>query len=97
MYDIIKRVHLSTGHGGKDKMLKIISVTYANVIREVVELFKSLYTECMKKRKRKCVKGVVVKPIISRDYGSRGQVDLIDMQSMAYGTHKWIMVYQVIF
>jgi len=28
------------------------------------------------------------------DYGSRGQIDLIDMQSMPNGHHKWIMVYQ---
>ena len=28
------------------------------------------------------------------DCGSRGQVDLIDMQSMPSGHHKWIMVYQ---
>src|SRR5688572_15875075 len=81
MYDIIKRVHLSTGHGGRDKMLKVLSVKYANITREVVELFKSLCTECRKKRKTKCVKGVVVKPIISRDYGSRGSVDLINVQS----------------
>ena len=57
--------------------MKVLFVKYANVTREVVELFKSLCTECMKKRKRKCVKGVVVKPIISRDYGSRGHMDLI--------------------
>ena len=35
-------------------------------------------------------KGVVVRPIISKDISSRGQVDLIDMQSMAH----MIMVYQ---
>ncbi|XP_068209297.1 KRAB-A domain-containing protein 2-like [Palaemon carinicauda] len=39
-------------------------------------------------------KGVVVKPILSTEFSSRGQVDLIDMQSMSYRTFKWIMVYQ---
>ncbi|MGH0119928.1 UNVERIFIED_CONTAM: hypothetical protein FKN15_029191 [Acipenser sinensis] len=39
-------------------------------------------------------KGVVVKPILSCEYLSRGQVDLIDMQSMSRGNFKWIMVYQ---
>ena len=39
-------------------------------------------------------KGVVVRPILSKDFSSRGQVDLIDMQSMAHMGYKWIMVYQ---
>src|SRR5688572_4791112 len=94
MYEIIKRVHISTGHGGRDKMLKVLTVKYANITRDVVELFKSLCLECLKKRKRTAVKGVVVNPILTKDYGSRGQVDLIDMQSMPNRAFKWIMVYQ---
>jgi len=94
MYDIIKRAHISCGHGGRDKMMKAISTKYANITREVLELYKSLCMECAKKRKRATTKGVVVKPILTSDYGSRGQVDLIDMQSMKHGDKKWIMVYQ---
>ena len=94
MYDILKRVHVSTGHGGRDKMLKVLSKKYANVTRDIVELFKSFCSECMKKRKRTAIKGVVVRPILTKDYGSRGQVDLVDMQSMPSGNFKWIMVFQ---
>jgi len=75
-------------------MMKALN-KYVNVTREVVELFKSLCTACMKKRKRSSVRGVVVKPILTSDYGSRSQVDLIDMQSMPCEQNKWIMVYQV--
>ena len=39
-------------------------------------------------------KGVVVRPILSKDFSSRGQVDLIDMQSIAHMNYKWILVYQ---
>ncbi|VVC46293.1 Ribonuclease H-like domain,Integrase, catalytic core [Cinara cedri] len=39
-------------------------------------------------------KGVVVKPIISSDFNSRCQVDLIDFQSHPDGKFKFIMVYQ---
>ena len=95
MYDIIKRAHIGTGHGGRDKMLKTLSGKYANITSDVVELYKSLCTECLQKRKRHTVKGVVVKPILSSDYGSRAQIDLIDMQSMECNQNKWIMVYQV--
>ena len=92
--DIIKRAHLSTGHGGRDRMIKELQKKYANITTKSIELFKSLCEECQKKRKRPMTKGVVVRPILSKDFSSRGQVDLIDMQSMAHMNCKWIMVYQ---
>ena len=94
VYDIVKRAHTATGHGGRDKMVKVLSKKYANVTQEVIELYKSYCVECAKKRKRRAVKGVVVRPLLTTNYGSRGQVDLIDMQSMPNGQYKWILVYQ---
>ena len=88
-FDIIKRTHLSTGHGDRDRMIKELQKKYANITTKSIELFKSLCEECQKKRKRPITKGVVKRPILSR-----GQVDLIDMQSIAHMNHKWIMVYQ---
>ena len=35
-----------------------------------------------------------MRPILSKEFGSRAQVDLIDMQSITKAQHKWIMVYQ---
>ena len=93
MFDIIKRAHSQTGHGGRDKMTKSLN-HYANITRESIELYKSLCIECQKKCKRSTTKGVVVRPILSKDFLSRGQVDLIDMQSLSYRNQKWIMVYQ---
>lgn len=75
-------------------MMKELSLKYANILRDDVELFKSLCQECQKKRKRPMTKGVVVKPILTTEFASRGQIDLIDMQSMNHNTFKWIMVYQ---
>src|SRR6218665_1392979 len=60
VYDIIKRTHIATGHGGRDKMLKVLSVKYSNITTDAVDLFKSLCMECLKKRKRQAIKGVVV-------------------------------------
>jgi len=39
-------------------------------------------------------KCVVVRPILSKEFSSRGHVDLVDMQSMAQSNCKWIMDYQ---
>ena len=93
MFDITKRAIIQTGHGGRDKMTRSLT-NYANIRRESIELYKSLCAECQKKRKRLTTKGVVVRPILSKDFLSRGQVDLIDMQSMSYQSNKWILVYQ---
>ncbi|XP_068247605.1 KRAB-A domain-containing protein 2-like [Palaemon carinicauda] len=93
-FDIVKRAHVATGHGGRDRMTKELQVKYDNIQRDTTELFKSLCLECQKKRKRPMTKDVVVKPILSTEFSSRGQVDLIDMQSMSCRTFKWIMVYQ---
>jgi hypothetical protein len=38
--------------------------------------------------------GLVVKPLLSKDFNCRGQVDLVDMQSMPDGDFKFIMHYQ---
>ncbi|XP_068229392.1 KRAB-A domain-containing protein 2-like [Palaemon carinicauda] len=95
MFDIVKSAHISTGHGGRDRMLKELQKKYANIQTKAVELFKSLCQECQKKQKRPMTKGVVVRPILIKKFSSRGQVDLIDMQSMPSGSNKkWIMVYQ---
>jgi hypothetical protein len=39
-------------------------------------------------------KGLVVKPLLSKDLKCRGQVDLVDMQSLPDGDYKFIMHYQ---
>ncbi|XP_068228066.1 KRAB-A domain-containing protein 2-like [Palaemon carinicauda] len=93
-FDIVKRAHVATGHGGRDKMTKELQVKYDSIQRDTIELFKSLCLECQKKRKRPMTKGVVVKPILSTQFLSHGLVDLINMQSMSCRTFKWIMVYQ---
>ena len=51
-YDIIHKAHISTGHGGRDRMLKELHKKYANITTRSVEIFKSLCEECQKKRKR---------------------------------------------
>ena len=90
-YDVIKRAHLATGHGGRDRMLKELRKKYANITEHALQLFKSLCEECQKKMTRSVTKGVVVRPILSHEFNSRGQVDLIDMQSMVNKACKRIL------
>ena len=59
-FDIVKRAHVATGHGSRDRRTKELQVKYANIQRDTVELFKSICHERQKKRKRPITKGVVV-------------------------------------
>jgi hypothetical protein len=45
MYSIVLRAHLNTGHGGREKMLKEVNKKYANVTRDVLNLFKEMCEE----------------------------------------------------
>jgi hypothetical protein len=49
-FDVIKRAHIATGHGGRDRMLKELGKKYANVTRDSIELLKSMCIECQRKR-----------------------------------------------
>jgi hypothetical protein len=49
---------------------------------------------CLLKKRKIASKGLVVKPLLSKDFNSRGQVDLVDMQSMSDGDFKFSMHYQ---
>ncbi|KAK7116507.1 hypothetical protein V1264_002174 [Littorina saxatilis] len=93
-FDVLRASHIATGHGGRDRMMKEIKKKYANISVQAIELFKSLCLECQKKRTRPKTTGVVVRPILTKDFSCRGQVDLVDMQSMSCNGYKWIMVYQ---
>ena len=93
MFDILKKAHINTGHGGFHKMTKNLNEKYCNVSRNVILLFIKNCESCTKKKAHP-KKGVVVKPIISKDVYARAQVDLIDLQSCKDGNYKFIMNYQ---
>lgn len=85
---------MATGHGGRDRMITELSKKYLNITVDAITIFKSYCVQCQKKRKRPRTKGIVIRPILTDEFSSRGQMDLIDMQSMANKLYKWILVYQ---
>lgn len=58
---------------------------YYNVTRPIIELFLQYSSEYQTKRKKTVNHGLVVKPIISEHFNSRGQIDLVDMHSLPDG------------
>lgn len=93
VFDVLHDAHQSLGHGGRDRMLYELNSKFKNITRFEVDLYLSLCEQCQLKHK-KIRKGLVVKPIISSEFNSRCQVDLIDFQSNADQLFKFIMVYQ---
>lgn len=91
-YDKLLEAHLQTGHGGRDRMLYYMKNKWL-ISKNTCKLFVSMCKIC--NRKRAAVrKSVVVKPILSEHFNSRGQVDLMDFQSCADGEYHWLMNYQ---
>ncbi|XP_068205348.1 KRAB-A domain-containing protein 2-like [Palaemon carinicauda] len=46
-----------------------------------------------KRRRKETAEGVVVRPLSVRDLSERGQVDLVDMQTMKDGSYRFILHY----
>jgi|694.fasta_scaffold50827_3 hypothetical protein len=94
LFNILKEVHTVVGHGSLHKTQLSGIKNYANITREIIQLYNSLCEACIRKNTKKGYKNSVVKPIISEDFLCRSQVDLIDMQSASDGPWNWIMNYQ---
>lgn len=91
-YVKLLEAHVSTGHGGRDKMLYFLK-NKCRIPRQACEIFKNCCSTCNLKRSV-IQKGVVIKPIVSNGFNSRGQVDLIDFQSTPDGQYNWLLNYQ---
>ena len=74
-------------------MQKYLVMKFANVTTDHINTYRIFCEKCGLK-KAKARRGVVVKPILTQNVMSRGQVDLIDMQSQPDGDFKFILNYQ---
>jgi TRAP-type C4-dicarboxylate transport system substrate-binding protein len=52
LFYVVQKIHIATGHGGRDKMIKEANKKYANVSKEALELFKELCEECQLKERK---------------------------------------------
>ena len=91
MYPIIKQSHTAVGHGGLHKTYNDLKAHYANISREVKKTFLKLCEHCALKKERSELSKLIIKPVRSSDFSSRGQVDLIDYQSVPDSGYKWVI------
>ncbi|RVE42516.1 hypothetical protein evm_012838 [Chilo suppressalis] len=94
-FDVLAEIHKSSGHGGRDKILYEIKNKYY-IPKKAVEIFVSLCPACESKREERggSNKVIVTKPVVTCDFNSIGQVDLLDFQSCSDGEYKWLLNYQ---
>ncbi|XP_063369623.1 KRAB-A domain-containing protein 2-like [Cydia amplana] len=72
-FSILEEVHISCGHGGRDKMTQAIKSKFY-IPKKAVEIFVSHCPICETKKQLR-------KGIVSQDFNITGQVDLIEFQS----------------
>ena len=91
-FEILLEIHRSTGHGGRDRMLFALKNRFYITVH-AINIFLNLCKICNTKKTQKHP-NLVVRPLTSDDFNSRGQVDLIDFQSTPFQDYKWVMAYQ---
>lgn len=97
LFDLFEKVHCDgEKHLGRDRLFFELRKSYAGFSRKMVLAFVGMCQECQLQRSKKTLKSVVVKPIQSSDFASRGQVDLIDMQATGEvnSPYNFLLVYQ---
>ena len=92
-FDRINDVHLALGHAGRDKLLAEIGKKFFNISNKVINVYLATCATCDEKRHRPR-KGIVVRPILTDDFNSRAQVDLISYESEKDGPFSYVMSYQ---
>jgi hypothetical protein len=90
-YEVLDKIHKQCGHGGRDRMQKEVFKIYSNITLKVINIYLKNCIECTLKKKKKQPVELVVKPIVSDNFDSRLQIDLVDMQSCKDGDYKWIL------
>jgi len=93
LFDILYRTHVSLGHGGRDRMCHEVHQRHKNITQGHIKIFLQ-FCEACEQKKSGSKKGVVVKPMVFKEFNSRGQLDLIDLQTQPDGPYKFLMVYQ---
>jgi hypothetical protein len=87
LFDICLLVHRNIGHQGVSGMEKEAKKFYYNVSRPIITIFLKYSNEYQIKRRKIKTAGQVHKPIISEQYNSRAQIDLVDMSSLPDNSH----------
>ena len=91
-FDLIREAHLAVGHAAGEKTHQELHRRWSGISRKLCDMYCKICS-CVT-QKTQLVRPTDLTPIISRTLNSRGQVDLIDMQSVPDRGYTWILHYQ---
>lgn len=105
IFGILEKCHNSVGHAGRDRMIKMLSDKYKNVIRQHVEIFLQICDFCQKRQKKPrhpissppptSQSTQDSQPVINEnEFNSRCQFDIIDLHSWPTDDYRYVLVYQ---
>ena len=93
-FEDLEALHLAGGHSKGRSLENAVQTKHGKTIpRWACALFTEACPSCVKKLPRK-VPTAGHQPILTSGFGSRGQVDLIDLQANADGEFKFLLNYQ---
>ncbi|KAL1529671.1 hypothetical protein AB1Y20_000612 [Prymnesium parvum] len=94
MFDDIKAIHIASNHARNVTLHKAVVAKFGNSIPRIACItFVKCCPGCIIQTHR-VPKVAGFKPLLTRGFGRRGQVDLIDMQSFKDGNFCYLLVYQ---
>jgi hypothetical protein len=88
LFEIIQEHHLRKSHAATRIKWLLVRECYSNVCGLYVALCQYKVNQHLPSRPEG------IKPILSKTFNDRGQMDLIDMQSNIYECYTWILHYQ---
>ena len=87
-------IHINGGHCKARTFLNRVKAQFGKSVPErLVQLYVECCPQCTVQKPRKTVTAGH-KPILTKGFGARGQVDLIDFQSCPDGSFKYLLNYQ---
>lgn len=93
MYPQLVGVHEAGGHCKARSFDNKVKAKYSRIPRWVLELLCDVCRVCVSRLHRKPT-SAGHQPILTKGFGSRGQVDLVDLQSCPDGEFKFLLNYQ---
>ncbi len=67
MYDIYKRIHIESAHGGRDKCIDSLIVNYSWYNRDLLQIFIKNCSSCQKRK-------AILKPMLSKPIIALGEI-----------------------
>jgi len=93
VFNILREAHLATGHGKELVMYMTVSRAYFNVSRVIFAILCNECAICLLTRSNVKKIKTCHRLILINGSGSRGQVDLVELQNNKYEGMKLVMAY----